>query len=135
MAKKYTKQAYLAAEQVVADIEAERHELTKHTDKRYARAKAKLDRIEQSLGVLITKCEGCGTPLFEREKWFPTLDGCDLCVECAPNYKDMLEAPQIFVNMDLDDGSCVIMHTAESVKPLIDAHIAAGGSLDDSLVA
>lgn len=88
------------------------------------------DQIEQFLEEqdchLISQCESCGTPIFEGEKH--TGGEFDQCVECAPTWQDMLTNPEHFGDIDGDSLS------HESAKAYCDAHVAAGGSLDDKMV-
>jgi formylmethanofuran dehydrogenase subunit E len=86
--------------------------------------------IEEQIDILtdgfdIEVCEGCGEPIFEGDKTHSTGDG-QLCAGCSPTYAEMLAEHGMFT---LNDEPM----TAEQAKAICDAHVAAGGSLDDSM--
>ena len=72
-------------------------------------------------------CEGCGAGISEGNPTHPCSDGGVLCKQCAPTYQDMLNHPDSFMNPE-DEPM-----TAAEAKEIVDAHIAAGGSLSDSM--
>ena len=59
---------------------------------------------------------------------YDPVNGEEACEACAPTYGEMLAEPEHFLNGDED------YHTAETAKAVVDAHLAAGGSLEDKLV-
>lgn len=84
-------------------------------------------QIEELLeGAEVSACESCLSPIFEGDKTSSTTDGI-LCLDCSPTYADIANSPGHFQNADDEP-----MTDAEA-KAFVDAHLAEGGSLDDSL--
>lgn len=72
-------------------------------------------------------CESCGEIIPDESPSHPCYDGGTLCKGCAPTFQDMLNHPDHFQGSDDEP-----MTTAEA-KAIVDAHIASGGSLSDSM--
>lgn len=91
-------------------------------------------KIQEEMEILIDgaeivgHCEGCSAVIFEGDKHSPTVDAGPLCEECSPTYADMLAHPESFRGMDDYEGM-----TPAEAKEICDAHIASGGSLEDSM--
>ncbi len=125
-----TKEEWKAAKAAVDAIEAERAALLAPTTERYDAACERLELIEADCPELIGRCEGCTDPIWKGERYsYDSEGGVTLCEECAPSYADMLAEPQFFY-----DGEGETM-TPEQAKAICDAHLAAGGSLDDKMVS
>jgi hypothetical protein len=77
-------------------------------------------------GTEVETCEGCSELIFAGDKSYAYVEG-NACVACAPTYQGMLDEPGMFVD---PDGEPL---TAEAVKLICDRHVAAGGSLTDSM--
>lgn len=118
-------------EEAVAEIrisfERECQRRWANTQTRYQNLKMKLDEIEGEIGQPIYWCEGCEEPIWDGDKYHIGADVA-LCENCAPSYGDMLSSPGNFANFD-DEPM-----TAEEAKAIVDAHLAAGGSLTDKMV-
>ena len=85
------------------------------------------NEIDELLGgPLPDACEGCDEPIFEGDPRAGADDGV-LCINCAPTYADILADPGHFRNADDDPMS------ADEARAVCDQHVAAGGSLEDSL--
>lgn len=74
-------------------------------------------------------CEGCGKAIRSGDKYTSTVDGCDLCEDCAPSYQDCVDH---WVNRAALDGldEDELEAAEESHKALVD-HLAAGGAPND----
>lgn len=124
-----TREEWKAAKAEVEAIEAERRALLAPTEARYLAAEARLEDIEGDLPEFIGRCEGCTEPVWEGDLHsYDSENGLVFCEECSPTWRDMQNEPENFYN---GDG---IYYTAETVKPVIEAHLAKGGSLDDKMV-
>ncbi|WP_420578814.1 hypothetical protein [Oceaniradius stylonematis] len=78
---------------------------------------------------LFDRCEGCGRPISNGEPYHSDWEnGIALCEECAPTWQDFKDEPGLFFSPAMDQH-----HTSETAKPLIDAHIAAGGAMTDKI--
>lgn len=120
------RQEWIAANAAVEAIEAERAALLKPTDDRYKAALEARYDIEAETGEVIGRCESCMTPIFDGDPYEVDLSGDVMtCVEDSHSLADMLAHPDWFVDADENP------HTPESAKAFVDAHLAAGGSLDD----
>lgn len=125
-----TKAEWLQAKAEVDAIEKERSALLQPTKDRYEAAYNRLETIEDASPERIGRCEGCDMPIWEGERYaYGSEDGIYLCEQCAPSWADMLANPAYFVDADGE------FHTAETAKAAVDAHLAAGGSLDDKMVS
>lgn len=125
-----TKEEWKAAKAEVEAIEAERAALLASTDERYNAALDRMEQVEEDCPELVGRCEGCMDPIWEGERYaYDRNNGIHLCEECAPSYADMLAEPQHFY-----DGDEETM-TPEKARAICDAHLAAGGSLDDKMVS
>ena len=71
-----------------------------------------------------THCEGCSSPISEGDYYHAGND-VDLCVDCAPDYADLLANPESFVD---SEGNPI---SAEVAHQIYHAHIAAGGEPAD----
>lgn len=119
------KEDWRRAKAEVVGIEAERAELVAHTDDRYRSAYVRLEEIEDECPEIVAKCEGCSEPIFSDE---PYCGGdTQLCLKCAPTYADLLANPDHFEN---NEGYPMPVAKA---KAICDAHVASGGSLEDSI--
>lgn len=78
----------------------------------------------------VQPCEGCDDFIFEGDKRSSTVEG-SLCAKCSPSYADMLAHPELFMSPDDDDE----LMTAAEAQRICDAHVAAGGSLEDSMAS
>lgn len=125
-----TKEDWKAAKAEVEAIEKEREALLAPTKERYDAACDRLEMIEDELPELVGRCEGCCEPIWEGDRYASDSEnGIVLCEPCAPSWGDMLKNPDHFYDADGE------YHTAESAKAACDAHLAAGGSLDDKMVS
>ncbi|MFA7256953.1 MAG: hypothetical protein WC047_05205 [Kiritimatiellales bacterium] len=124
-----TKAAWKSARAELDSIEDERRNLVAATEIRYQMALAKLQDAEDETGECVAHCE-CGEPIFEGEPYHNGRDVA-LCASCAPSYGDMLASPRNFLAWG-DEEDCEM--TKEQAQAIVDAHIAAGGSLDDKMV-
>ncbi len=77
-------------------------------------------------GVDVETCDGCAEPIFPSDKRYAYEDGMT-CAPCSPTYADVLDHPGTFLNLQNEP-----MTPAEA-EAFCEAHIAGGGSLDDSL--
>lgn len=125
-----TKADWKAAKAEVEAIEKERAALIAPTEGRYDAALERLETIEEDCPELVGRCEECLDPIWEGERYASDSEnGIVLCEECAPSWSDMLANPDHFYDAEGE------YHTAESAKAACDAHLAAGGSLDDKMVS
>jgi hypothetical protein len=125
-----TKDDWKAAKAAVEAIEKEREALLAPTKERYDAACDRLEMIEDECPERIGRCEGCDEPIWEGDRYACGNEDCIyLCEDCAPSWGDMLANPDQFYD---DEGE---YHTAETVKAAVDAHLAAGGSLEDKMVS
>lgn len=124
-----TKAEWKAAKAEVEAIEKEREALLAPTKARYDAACDRLEIIEESCPDRIGHCEGCNEPIWEGDRYaYDSENAIYLCEECAPSWGDMLANPDHFYD---DEGE---YRTAETAKAAVDAHLAAGGSLEDKMV-
>lgn len=79
-------------------------------------------------GDAIGLCEGCSKPIHCDDPHHSGWE-CLLCAECAPSFADMLAEPQSFI--DLSTGEPL---TSDAVRAKADAHLAAGGKLEDKVL-
>jgi len=101
-------------------------------DQRYRAAIERMEEIADALPEHHGDCLGCSAPIFEGDAYSPDVSGDILCEECSPTYADMVASPGHFMHVD-DEGEDAPM-TAEQARAIADAHVAAGGSLDDKMV-
>jgi hypothetical protein len=138
------REAWKAARKALNEIEAERgaltaalrqefaakcQELLAPTEDRYRAAQEHFDQVQDKSGEPICFCEGCDEPIFEGEAYHRGADVTGLCATCAPTYGDMRDHHENFKNADDEPMG------AEEAQRLVDEHLAAGGSLDDKLIA
>ncbi len=76
-------------------------------------------------------CEGCDHVILPGELAHRCGGGAGgyPCIACAPTYADMLAHPSSFSTADGEP------ETPEGAKAFVDAHVAAGGSIDDKIVS
>ncbi|MCX5581471.1 hypothetical protein [Kaistia terrae] len=74
-----------------------------------------------------SRCEGCDKPIWSTDAYLSCED-CDLCAGCAPTYADMAADPAAFAHPTTGKPL-----TVKEVRSIIDRHISAGGSPNDSL--
>lgn len=122
-----TKEEWKAAKAEVEAIQKERGALLEPTNERYDAACERLEQVEESCPELVGHCEGCSEPIWEGDRY--QSGDVYLCEKCAPSYADMLADPASFYNSDDEEMS------ADQAKAICDAHLAAGGSLDDKMVS
>lgn len=122
-----TKEDWLKAKAEVAAIEREREALLLPTKERYDAACERLELIEDECPEIVGRCEGCMNPIFEGERHSGGEN--PLCEECSPTWAQMLADPSYFEDRE---GEPI---TAEKAKAMCDAHVAAGGSLEDKMVS
>lgn len=122
-----SKQEWLQARSELDAIEKERDALLEPTNDGYEAAREKLALVEDECGELIGRCEGCESPVFDGDKYFPCVDIVILCEACAPTYDMLLIERDFFVDSDEEPLS------PERCREIFDAHIAAGGKPDDSM--
>jgi hypothetical protein len=123
-----TKEDWKAAKAEVEAIEKERDALLAPTKERYDTARDRLEEIEEDCGELRGRCEGCSEPIFEGDRYsYDRMGGVILCEDCSPTWRDLLREPESFY-----DGEDVY-YTTETANAAADAHVAAGGSLDDKI--
>ena len=72
-----------------------------------------------------SECEACGKIIWTGDLYLP--GPTPLCHGCAPKYRDLLTEPESFCDPD------EMPATPEQCRAWYDAHIAAGGSPDDSM--
>lgn len=68
------------------------------------------------------QCEGCLKAIKKGDKYTCTLDGCELCEECAPTYQDCVDYWTEHPPEDRDEKI-----SAHDCKEALDAHVANGG--------
>ncbi|MEN6302232.1 MAG: hypothetical protein ABFD96_05865 [Armatimonadia bacterium] len=89
---------------------------------------ALLDQMSELVGGQEPEiCYACGEPVFEGDPSYRTSEDEVLCAKCAPTYADLTASPDLFLGED-DEPM-----TAEEAQRKVDAHLAAGGKLTDSL--
>lgn len=98
---------------------------------RFDAARQRMEEVEDPMPTHLYDCEFCREPIFEGDAYHHGDDG-SLCETCAPSYGDMLESPEHFC--DFDDNGDDIPMTKEAARQIVDAHLAAGGSLEDKAV-
>lgn len=77
----------------------------------------------------VMQCEGCGTFIFDGDKHTVCDGGECFCYACSPTYADLLSNPSNFgSNVEEDE-----LMTPEEAQQMVDAHLAAGGSLEDKV--
>lgn len=122
------REEWKAAKAAVDAIEKERAVLLAPTDERYRAAQDRLEQVEDECGDLLGRCEGCSDPIFEGDRHsHDRMSGIILCEGCSPTWHDLLREPESFYNGE------DVYYTAETAKAAADAHVAAGGSLDDKI--
>lgn len=125
-----TKAEWKEARAALDAIEKERRELLEPTALRYHEAKCRLEDIEDDCPERISECEGCGELLWQGDRYgYDSRNHIYMCEPCSPSYQDMLDEPQNFYDADDEDM------TPEKVREIVDAHLAAGGSLTDKMVS
>lgn len=125
-----TKEEWKAAKAEVEAIEKERDALLAPTMERYGAALDRLEMIEEDCPEVYGRCEGCDEPIWEGDRYaYDSNNSIYLCEPCAPSWGDMLKNPDHFYDAEGE------YHSAESAKAACDAHVAAGGSLDDKMVS
>ncbi len=119
------REKWKAAKADLDAVQAERAALVAHLDDRLDAASEAEDDAHDALPDLVDDCEGCGEPIFDGDPYF----GCEYptCLGCSPTWQDLTDRPEDFVFPDGEPP------TAETVKAAIDAHMASGGSLSDSM--
>ena len=86
------------------------------------------EKIDDLLdGAEVDFCESCLEPIFDGDKWNSGFDG-RVCEACAPSYRNILDGPEHFLTFNDEQM------TADKARSICDAHVAAGGSLDDKMV-
>lgn len=122
-----------AAKAALDAIEAERDALIDPIKMRFKdridAAETALELIEAHTGEYFSTCEGCLEPIFDGDKSHAGSDS-RMCEECAPAWADMLSSPEHFEDTETGDPM-----TPDQAKALCDAHVAAGGSLNDKMVS
>lgn len=140
------REAWIVAKAALDEITAEREKLTQParlayeracttllapTQQRFDDATRAFDRINGDLPEPIEECGSCAEPIFDGDPRHDTDDGPSFCAACAPTFGDMLRHPEMFGTPN-DDGDYETM-TAEQARAAVDAHLAAGGSLEDKV--
>lgn len=126
-----TKANWKAAKAEVEAIENERAALLAPTKERYEIAQQRLSDIEDEFGgAHLGDCLLCAEPIFEGEPYHSGADGDPCCQACSPTWRDMLTGAENFRDTETDEPL-----TPEQAKVRVDAHLAAGGSLDDKMVS
>lgn len=101
--------------------------------KAWSEAFDKLEEIKDELGDETHTCEGCGDPIFDGDPMcYSAEDSIATCVDCSPTWQDFKNRPEDFYRWD-ESAQDMLYHTAESAAPFIEAHLAKGGSLSDSM--
>lgn len=122
---KEDREAWKAASDRLACVDAERAVVLRPTNAEHAAALEALALVEERLGEPWCVCEACANPVFPGE---PYLGGdTPLCGECAPTYAVLLTEPESFVNDDGDPMSPL------EARAEYDKHISAGGQATDSM--
>ncbi|WP_406646948.1 hypothetical protein QEZ52_00505 [Aliisedimentitalea scapharcae] len=99
--------------------------------KAYEAAKARSDKMEEELGEIET-CDGCNAPVFEGDpRTHDHENSATYCVDCSPTWADFQQEPDSFYENN-PEGE-LRYYTLETAKPLIDAHLASGGTLSDTM--
>ena len=125
---KFTKEDWKKAVEELDVINDKRAKLLKPTEREYQGAVNRVEEIEEEIGVPLGPCEFCSEPVLETEGYSQCQDGGYRCVKCSPTYQDLASNPEMFVNLGAGDYG---VHTPETVKPIIDAHLDAGGKMTD----
>ncbi|UWF58027.1 hypothetical protein [Brucella sp. 2716] len=76
---------------------------------------------------ILAYCEGCASPIYDGDAYNGGPDA-SLCIECAPDYSDLLANPSLFLDQDEEPL------TAAAAQEIVDAHLAKGGNLSDKVV-
>lgn len=86
-------------------------------------------REGEDMSEMIAKCETCMEPIFEGDRYLCDPEaGVYECASCAPTWSDMLASHEDWCSAETGDPL-----TAEEAKAWADRHVAAGGSLSDSM--
>jgi len=116
--------AYVAREVYTAmNAERAKQAARRDDDPEWIEAATRMDEA----GEPLFHCEGCMEPIFEGEAYHAGED-VGLCANCAPSYADMIASHENF------RGENDEPMTVEEAKAVADAHVAAGGSIDDKMV-
>lgn len=118
--QRQSQEAYKAAEperKALEEAERPHRELEEQID-------AFLDEHDKEV---IDNCETCCEPIFEGDRC--TGGEFNLCEECAPSWKDMLDSPENF--QDVNEERL----TFDRAREMCDYHIACGGTLEDKMVS
>jgi hypothetical protein len=75
-------------------------------------------------------CLACAEPIAPDAPTYPDVNGGCLCAACAPTYAALLGGDEAFVDMDTLEPM-----SADQRRAVYDAHIAAGGSAEDSMAS
>jgi hypothetical protein len=122
-----------ATRETRAAYDAEMTRLLAPTKEQYDALKERIGEIEGEIGEPFTFCEGGEAPIWDGDKYHAGSDVA-LCEECAPSYGDILASPSHFLKFGEGDEDDRPMN-ADEAKAIVDAHLAAGGSLADKMVS
>lgn len=122
------REKWKAAKAELDAVEAERDAATAHLQDRWWAAIEAEELARDAMPERIADCESCGEPIFDGDPHQRDFEYCIYtCGECSPTWQDLADHPEHFVDPDGEP------HTAESVKAAVEAHLAGGGSLSDSM--
>lgn len=92
-----------------------------------------LEAVRESLGVDHEVCEGCEEPIFDGDPKCYDPENCvSTCKECSPTWAEFQGHPEEFLRWE-EGADDILYHTPETAAPLIEAHLAKGGALTDSM--
>ena len=98
----------------------------------YQAARGKMLDLEDEMASEFHTCEACGKPIFDDEPYsYDTEGGVTLCEKDTSSWRDMLADPEGFYERNASGD--VTYYTPETAKAAAEAHVAAGGSLDDKI--
>ncbi|MDP1628838.1 hypothetical protein [Parvibaculum sp.] len=83
-------------------------------------------------GVILGKCVGCETLLFEGDKGFRYSEGEMSCEACASTYQEMKEEAEASLAAGGPDDE--FRESSERILKCCEEHVAAGGSLAEKWI-
>ncbi|MAU21067.1 MAG: hypothetical protein CMH13_11105 [Martelella sp.] len=75
------------------------------------------------------RCEACGAAIAGLYT-YDWVNGLVMCPDCAPTWQDFKNDPESFY---YDHGGETVYYTAATAAPIIDAYLAGGGKLSDTM--
>lgn len=78
-------------------------------------------------------CEACDKAIKNGDMHtYDSVNMICLCEGCSPTWQNMLDEPDSYWHGEDDEGDPIYLNS-ETVTPLVQAHLDAGGSLDDKM--